>query len=145
MTIPLIGQSLSSENVGSTGGTFNANGYSLTWSVGEIATETIGNSANKLTQGFNQPASKSGSSKITSITAGSSQVFPNPFSDAFTIIPASTKIVKISIKDIAGREVQNLQSAGEINVDMTNQPAGIYLLSIQIENQPIETVKIIKK
>lgn len=48
-------QSLSPTVVSSSGGYFTGAGTSLSWTLGEIATETFGNGNNILTQGFQQP------------------------------------------------------------------------------------------
>jgi sugar lactone lactonase YvrE len=73
--------------------------------------------------------------------------YPNPSDGIFEIaVPISEKEVSIVIYNIYGQLISKrtyLVSYGKVNLDIKNQPIGIYLAKVQLE-VPV-TIKIIKK
>jgi hypothetical protein len=70
-------------------------------------------------------------------------VYPNPNTGIFTIsanLPAQEK-VRISVTNLLGQEIEVVHNGilgqNSFQVDMTNQPAGVYLLNIVSDNQTL--------
>lgn len=138
-------QSLSSENVGSSGGTFNNNGYNLSWSVGEIATETVGSSSFKLTQGFNQPKN-TGTNSVRLLTATQTKLFPNPVSAVLHITSELVPVSSCKIYDAMGKLIweQNLNQIKN-TIDIAFLSSGTYVVSLVLQNDVTEKFQILKK
>ncbi|MFN1219505.1 GEVED domain-containing protein [Chryseobacterium kwangjuense] len=69
-------------------------------------------------------------------------VYPNPFTDKIRI--SDIKDAKsIIISDASGRQVKRLQPADELNLSDLN--AGLYLITIQMQDGSVKTAKAIKK
>lgn len=123
-------QSISPQVVANAGDVFKVSGFSLEWTLGEIATETLTSGASKITQGFHQ-----GSFIITSVSnpqLDGLTVFPNPFSDRVVLENARDRKIQISVMDLNGAEILR-QSAGQgsTSLDLGSYPSGILLLQIQ--------------
>jgi hypothetical protein len=73
--------------------------------------------------------------------------YPNPSDGIFEIaVPISEKEVSIVIYNIYGQLISKrtyLVSYGKVNLDIKNQPIGIYLAKVHLE-VPV-TLKIVKK
>lgn len=68
------------------------------------------------------------------------QIFPNPTKD-FVKVTAETKITSLKVVDSKGNKIQSLKpNASETTVDLTSQPAGIFLFTIQVDDK-----RVIKK
>ncbi|MDL2241246.1 PKD domain-containing protein, partial [Bacteroidales bacterium OttesenSCG-928-K22] len=67
------------------------------------------------------------------------KIYPNPAKDAINI-QAETLIEEIEIIDLAGRKVNevNIKDTNTI-IDITNIPAGLYIINIQLENSSYST------
>ncbi len=72
------------------------------------------------------------------------KVFPNPVSD-FLNIETITEIISVRLYDLAGRLITSDEHVYNANhrINMTNLPAGIYLVRVNISGQTI-TYRIIK-
>ncbi|WP_347219948.1 GEVED domain-containing protein [Chryseobacterium sp.] len=69
-------------------------------------------------------------------------IYPNPFKDILKI--SDTKGVKsIIVTDIAGRQLKTLNASNEINLSDLN--AGLYLITLQMEDGNNKVLKAIKK
>lgn len=69
-------------------------------------------------------------------------VYPNPFQDVLNI--SDIKNVKyILVSDITGRKVKTLKATTQLNLSELN--SGLYLISLQMEDGSVKTVKAIKK
>lgn len=69
-------------------------------------------------------------------------VYPNPFTDKIRI--SDIKDAKsMIISDASGRQVKRLQPADELNLSDLN--AGLYLITIQMQDGSVKTAKAIKK
>lgn len=149
MASALHAQSISNESVVSSGGYFSSNSSSLTWSVGEIATETIG-SGYKLTQGFNQPSTTT--SPVTSVESFSISInrfniAPNPATSQVTISSAVTTDFEISVYNTIGQAVLcNAKASGSAYImDVTAFTAGVHFIVIKTkDNQYIKSKLIIQ-
>jgi len=75
------------------------------------------------------------------------QIYPNPTRGLIRVdIPLSENdLARISLYDMQGRLLMDMKSAGtSTEVDLSGQPAGIYLMRIFLNNKPA-TWKIIKQ
>ncbi len=82
---------------------------------------------------------------IKNLTEGDFAIYPNPSNGFFTIINSEFVVANIVITDIAGRTIYNSQPAtrnSQFEIDISDQPKGIYLLSIETVNE-IYTTKLI--
>ncbi|WP_447951198.1 GEVED domain-containing protein [Chryseobacterium koreense] len=69
-------------------------------------------------------------------------VYPNPFTDILRI--SDVKNVKsITISDVSGRQVKTLAPAAELNLSSLN--AGLYLVTLHMNDGSVKTVKAIKQ
>lgn len=69
-------------------------------------------------------------------------VYPNPFHDVLKI--SDVKGVKsITITDVSGRTVKNMKPSTELNLSSLN--AGLYIVTLHMEDGSVKTVKAIKK
>ena len=149
------GQSISSYVIGSAGESVEADGISLSWTLGEIAIETLEDAGNTLilTQGFQQ-----GYFEITSIkdpllvsNKFKLKVYPNPAKEFVWVELNSEEINKalVEMYDIEGKLVYN----GFINIedvrtqiDLTNMRSSQYILRISDSSgNLLQTYKLIKR
>jgi hypothetical protein len=123
-------QSIAPQVVANAGDVFKASGFSIEWTLGEIATETLASGASKITQGFHQ-----GSFIITSVSNPQLEgisVYPNPFADHVVLENTKDRKIQISLVDLNGAEILR-QTAGQGNtkLDLSSCPSGVLLLQIQ--------------
>lgn len=76
------------------------------------------------------------------IAKESIEISPNPSTGLFSIkgLPQEHKVKGIQIFDLLGNKIQELTSA--TTVDLSDNPEGVYLLSIRFDNQQLITKKI---
>ena len=100
-------QSISNEVIGSAGEEFSDGSVDLSWTLGEIMTETYSASGTLLTQGFHQPYINQSTTGIRTINEQlTASVFPNPTnSNATLIINNSTESFYLELYDISGKIV----------------------------------------
>lgn len=78
----------------------------------------------------------------TDLSKSNISVYPNPFTDVLKI--SDMKGVKsISISDVSGRQVKTLAPSAEINV--SSLKAGLYIVTLQMEDGSVKSIKAIKK
>lgn len=135
------------EVLSSAGETSVVNSVTLCWTLGEIVTETgfIAEGQSSLTQGFQQ-----GKLTVTAIHETENNtlnfsVLPNPTSD----------FINLTVEDFTGLEYQLFDLYSKLlsreklrdkntKIDLTNYPAGSYVLFITRNNQKSESYQIIK-
>ncbi len=123
----------------------NSNG-SMSWTLGEVITETFTNSTSQLTQGFHQPSLKVVSlvpDNLISITA-----FPNPTAEILylQINEESLSDFLYEMYDVNGKQVMNgkiIKSTTEIT--FINQAPAMYFIKVLKENRCVKNIKIIKE
>ena len=117
-----------------------ANG-SLTWSAGEIATQTFTTASNMLTEGLLQPdTSVTTYIKPIFASAGQISVYPNPVRDVLNIRADNIIIEKATMYDMLGKPVLELSNTKTISV--ATLAKGMYLL--YIKDDAGNTVQIFK-
>ncbi|PLX03319.1 MAG: hypothetical protein C0594_10635 [Marinilabiliales bacterium] len=152
-SITSFAQSVSPEVVSTAGDFYSNSELSLSWTLGEIATETYENGV-VVTQGFQQPSY----SIVTDIEQVSSifnvKVFPNPATEyAYIEIQHQGELNSFTVRiyDILGKEVdaktewQSFDNISKVKVDLSSLSANIYLLRVEKSSKAVGTYRLIKK
>ncbi len=138
------------QTTAATGGNIHGAGGSISYTVGQVATQFQSATNGSVAQGVQQPY------EIFVLTAideanGISldfQVYPNPATDylKLSITGLAQENLLWKINDLSGKLLGNESiSAAETFIPMTNYTAGIYLLSVvDKHNRQFKTFKIIK-
>ncbi|RME08729.1 MAG: T9SS C-terminal target domain-containing protein [Bacteroidetes bacterium] len=146
----LAGQSLSPQVVATAGDHFYSaeDSVQVSWTIGELVTETLGQDSTILTQGFHQT--------YLTVTAVEDlaadiqvEVFPNPTAGQVNVHFQDVKIpLQMALSDESGRTLMKQKASIQ---DVSNQfnlarmPDGVYYLYITTgDRQTIKTFKIVK-
>lgn len=146
-----FGQSISSYVVASAGESVEADGVSISWTLGDIAIETFATSDIILTQGFQQ-----GYFEVTSVGEPLSdnfelKIFPNPATEYVMVELQSDEIKNalIQIYDMNGRLVYNEKITvleGSSKIELTNLNSSQYILKLSaVTGEVLQTFKLIKR
>lgn len=133
------------------GGFYQNNRFSVSWSLGESMTETFGNETYILTQGFQQ--SKLGPVGVIepkNPLTGAIEVFPNPTQGLVFVITNPGKITKgdapdrYVLYDIRGKQLeQEKLPQGTLTLDLAPYSGAVYYLRLfNPESDTQETVII---
>jgi hypothetical protein len=147
LCISIQGQSLSPELVSSSGIFFQGTSGTLSYSIGECIVGDLSNSKASLSQGFHQnieviPGIKSKEDE-TEIT-----VFPVPAENSLTLTTGNQFMdISVFLIDVKGCTIwQQLITTSETQIDLTNMPAGNYILHLRSESGTIfQSFKIVKQ
>jgi hypothetical protein len=128
------GQSFASTVIGSAGENFSSPGGSLSWTLGEIMTETYTQSTGFMTQGFQQPSIV----RITGIedqTFENINVYPNPVRDDIHIKATLKGNYSVEIYTLQGTRTldkvwANHDAVTPTTIDVAYLSAALYLLRI---------------
>lgn len=139
--------------IGTAGAYAEADGYSHSYTVGEVATATISDSTIILTQGFQQ-ADHFSVSILEESLEFSAIAFPNPTTDGVTLdLKADQPVdLRIDLFDAAGKQLpvsqQHLQLVGSTqrHIDMASFATGTYFIRLTDEsghlNKTIQVQKV---
>ncbi len=133
----LLAQSSITPTVISTQGDyFTSSSGTVSWTLGEIVTETLITSGNGLTQGFQQPDLRTGI-YVKEIDGNILSVYPNPTMDDVVIDLSKMKAgeYQLTVIDIAGNLISTKTFSGGANenvihLSFQNYASGTYLLVI---------------
>ncbi len=132
--------------VASSGDFFEGTNASLSWTLGEIMTETYNGSSNQLTQGFQQPLDLTSSLGEDALITVS--VYPNPTQANVTVeIPDNSELLQIEVYDIAGKLIfsQSYTGTGPKLISFENMADGMYFMTFKNqEGETLESLKIQK-
>jgi|WetSurSiteA1Bulk_404760.scaffolds.fasta_scaffold01956_4 hypothetical protein len=141
------GQSIPLQAIATAGGNGQNSEVAVAWILGEpfVATFSAGNSV--LTQGFLQPTLV-----VTAISgleglSESINAYPNPSQDVLIIQMDNNELkdMQYMFFDLNGRLLEkNRLIKTHTAIDMTNYPAGVYLLKITQPDKILKTFEIIK-
>lgn len=137
------------EVIGSQGDFSSASQGSLSWTVGEIVTETFTSINGTFTQGFQQLILSDAS---LSELAGSFQleVYPNPFHTTISILGLGiTGEYQVTVIDVSGktihRSVIDIPSATQLyQLDLSHLASGTYHLHLSSDQSTISINRIVK-
>ncbi|WNJ19199.1 T9SS type A sorting domain-containing protein [Pontibacter sp. G13] len=157
---PVIGQNYEIEReVVASGGAYREFGdYSLSYTIGQLVTETLSNSnlagqQVDFSQGFQQGALIMTSTEHALVSLVRFEAYPNPTPDKIFIELNSDKavVVELVVMDLAGRQVpisrQKFRFVGteKRQLDLTNLADGVYIVAFLDENRElVRSVKIEK-
>lgn len=146
-------QSLERQVIASTGGYSEANGVSLSFTVGEPVIETAVSGSIVLTQGFQQPDDiTTGINDKPSVTVNYT-VFPNPTANSIQIDLQSDKNVEVELAlyDIQGQRISMFDKSTRIEgtaheeMDLSSLAAAQYILVLSdTEGKPLKNFKVQK-
>jgi hypothetical protein len=142
-----LAQSLTPTVVSSTGDYYVGSAATLSWTLGEVVTDTYNGTSNQLTQGFHQPDLRFSvlEDLATEMTLN---LYPNPTNGLVSFeVKNNLNTLQVSILDLSGRIIYNSTYAAEsvLQIDMSSYASGIYFMHVTSEtNQKIKTLKIEK-
>ncbi len=139
--------------IASAGGSSTTTSYSLDWTMGEYAVETIMLPGNMYTQGFQQPLQiVSMALKPESSITYNVSIAPNPVVSIlnFSINSANDVPVSVIISDMYGRAIiqKSVRSSREnLPINMRGLLSGTYFLTVRegSSSKIIKSYKIIKQ
>jgi hypothetical protein len=146
----LFAQKITSQVIDASGGTHRANGYSMTYSIGQTAVETLKSANYIITQGFQQ------ANQNTMIDTKDepqqpdfqATIFPNPTQDVLNLSIENTneKGFRIALYNLAGQQISQSSFLGNTHqIEVSQLPVGEYILRLQnIDNQKIMVSKFLK-
>ncbi len=116
------------------GQVMKANNFSLEWTLGELATETLRANNLRITQGFHQTNLTVVSTNNPSIAG--LNIYPNPFEEELIISNESGSKIQIHIFNIMGQCITDYTvTTGTENLQLQGLPAGTYILEAKTSNQ----------
>jgi len=147
VSLSSLAQSLTPTVVSSTGDYYVGSAATLSWTLGEVVTDTYNGTSNQLTQGFHQPDLRF--SIIEDLaTEMTLNLFPNPTNGLVSFeIKNNFDALNIAILDPAGRIIYTSSYAAQsvLQIDLSTFANGIYYMQVTTEsNQKIKTLKIEK-
>lgn len=147
VSISSFAQSLTPTVVSSSGDYYVGSAATLSWTLGEVVTDTYIGTNNQLTQGFHQP-----DIRFTTIEDLASEMtlnlFPNPTNSSISFeVKNNDKALNIAILDPSGRIIYTSKYSAEsiLQIDLSSYANGIYFMQVTTEtNQKVKTIKIEK-
>ena len=142
----VLAQSMSPTVIATSGTSFNDGTSQLDWTLGETVTSTFIVGSDVLTQGFHQ--SNLLATAISSVeTEYSLLVYPNPSIDYMQLQFQNLKEeVTVELISSEGKLLQSkvINTASELQLDMSKYAAGTYLLSVKDSHLKVKTYQVVK-
>jgi hypothetical protein len=146
----LFSQQLSPSVISSSGGFYTNSVATLSFTTGELAAiETYANSTSVLTQGFQQPWELGTYITEHPFKDFSFGIYPNPSDGQFYLLTESELDLRmtLTISDLIGKQLAPIQfeQGSKINiqpVDVSELPAGTYILSLSVKERNTSTENI---
>lgn len=139
-------QSLQPTVIASDGGFAVLSSGTISWTLGEVVTETFSSPSNFLTQGFQQPSLVL-MNHVGDVEPNLLFVYPNPATDLINInlsyLPAGE--YKIELFDLLGNKVadMNIVNSGFFSLPLSPYANGMYMLTVSSANLT-QSYKVIK-
>lgn len=146
----LFAQKITSQVIDASGGTHRANGFTMTYSIGQTAVETLKSANYIITQGFQQ------ANKNTMIDTEEepqqpdfqATIYPNPTQDVLNLAieNANEKGFRIALYNLAGQQISQSSFLGNSHqIEVSQLPVGEYIIRLQnIDNQKVMMSKFLK-
>ena len=137
------------ETITTTGGEATGNAGSVSYTIGQIAVQTVSNGNASIAEGVQQPyeIQTVGVDNYPNITLNA-MVYPNPTADRLTLAVVGANNdspLQAMLFNTSGQPLQTVTVAGEHTVvDMTNVAAGTYYLRVTDGKQTLKTFKVVK-
>ena len=134
-----------SQEVVSTQGDSYSNGSgSIDFTIGEVVINTGTDGTNNITQGFHQTMWNYLGLEDHAPSYDVS-LYPNPTSDYLNIKTSDFKDVSYSLYDAQGKLVLHNQLSSELTpIQVSHLSPGSYSVTLESQNQPLKTFKLIK-
>ncbi len=142
-----LANTLAQEAVVPGGGYHQNNGLAISWTLGELAIETLISGDKILTQGFQQPGLLIVSVKDPGDSGPEIIAYPNPTSGQLYVRTTIDPFHYLShqIYDSTGRLVGSGQIKSSLHeISFHAHEPGLYFVKIFRDNQPVKTFKILK-
>jgi len=148
VSLTMNAQTASPSVVASSGGNAQGEGFSISWTLGEMAIETFQNDNLILTQGFHQT-----DIIVTSIYEAKSfdllvNAFPNPVKDqlSVTVQDGAAENIRFGLVDLQGTMLLEGKLVGsETQIDLATFRSGVYFLTLTVKGEKVKTFRIVKK
>lgn len=132
-----------------TSGDYSQNGpLSLSWTLGEIAAETVQIGGYTLTQGFQQPFEWDEIVPVIDLgdRTAAATIYPNPFKDVITIDFREAFPHIVTVSHAIGQVLMTLESGeSRDRLDLSLLPPGVYVITIQTERLgPLQSCTLVK-
>lgn len=142
-------QLLAQEVIGSQGDFSSTSQGSLSWTFGEIVTETVSNGNGTFTQGFQQVIL---SDAALSDLSGSLplEVYPNPFHSTISILTHNLEgeyqitVIDVSGKTIYSSELDIFANTQQCQLDLSYLASGSYHLQLSSDSSFVLISRIVK-
>ena len=138
------------QSVTTTGGTATGSGGSVTYTVGQVAYQTVTGSSGSVAQGVQQPWEVSTPVAIENTEDISlvMNVYPNPTSGAFKLIVGTfeDRNLRFRLYDMNGSLLLDKEIVSEeTEIFIQDLSSTMYFLKVISKNQEIKVFKIVKK
>jgi hypothetical protein len=126
---------------------------SLSWTLGEVVTETFYSDDIILTNGFQQPDLPAGTGLSDNTLDWLVSIYPNPVENDLTIkfhVMQDYRAIHVTLIDIMGRtmimdEINNMPGSFDYNLNMEALERGIYILRVYSTNFRMQKLFKIEK
>jgi hypothetical protein len=139
---------LAQQVVSSAGGQSENSNGSLSWTVGEVAVETLRNNDLILTQGFHQTRLEATGLDIIDGIQPDILAYPNPVDDIINVNIKGLSEIKgwsYILYDTHGRVLENsVIDSDNTGISFSNLPKSTYLLRVYSEKEGAKVFRIIK-
>ncbi len=141
ISVTAYSQDMPQQVIGSAGDQHTNESASVSWTVGEVSTATFSSSSVTLSQGFQQGNLTINTLVDQDMLDFNLKAYPNPVIDIL-ILETDEKQQRYQVINMQGEVVLNGNITAVLQeIDFTNLPQGVYLLSVDQK----QTHKIIKK
>lgn len=122
-------QIFAQEVLSSGGDHFTTTDYAVSFTLGELAIETVSSTDRILTQGFHQ--TNLTITSVSEVTSAEVLVYPNPASNVINITGLEQfNVLRYRLVDVTGRTVLDYQGSMLSTLDVSPFPVGFYVLSV---------------
>ena len=139
-TTPLSLISTAGNNLGTT--TIAGTSYNVDWTIGEVLIGSGTSGSQNITIGEQQPGYVYDHTGVQEVIFGNVKLYPNPLNKVLNIENLPFGENSITLQTLDGKKVLELSSHhAKESIDISAQPAGIYLLTLSA-NQSIASYKL---
>jgi hypothetical protein len=143
----LASYGLGQTSVNTIGGTVSNNSGSVSYSIGQVAYQSISNTSGMVTQGVQQAYIISTMNLDEKTFNFSLTAYPNPTTDHLILRVGNFNQEKLFYKviDVAGKLIgEGKITQSETNLEMENLPSASYFVEVYHEYKKVQNFKIIK-
>jgi len=130
----------------SCGTTYSNDKIQMTFTIGEVATQTYSKSKIHVTQGFNQPEIEVVSLVVKPNLNNEITAFPNPTDGYVNLKIENPYGLNFILVDLNGRTLLEQSVSGVITqIDLSAMPSSVYILKIMNQKEEVNTFNLIKQ